>query len=188
VAVRVPDQSPQPPSTADAPYPIEVVHDGWRLGADTPEELVGLIIDGYADLADEQAQLQARAHLAVSARTMVQTLLNAGEQFDLCTEAEQRVLLDRASAPAVGKWECAIPLVLVSVLYRPVGNLPQPHVVPPGQVWWIDPSSASSLLETLHQVRWLDLVRADGLEPVTAAYRDLGVNGAAGYWSRSVAE
>jgi hypothetical protein len=192
--MRIPNQPTPPLGTADASYPIEVVYDTWRIYADTPEEVLGLLIDGYADLGDEPARRQARLRLALAARAMVQTLLNASEQFDLSTDEEKRVLLDQADAPpAISEWECAIPLVLVTVFYQPVGELKQPHVTAPGQVWWIDPSTAPALLSTLHQVRWLDLARVDvpvdvlGTREVeSGAYQNLGRNGAAGYWWRSV--
>ena len=189
MGIRIPDQSAQL-RTADTSYPIEVVHDTWRICADTPEEILGLLIDGYADLGDEPARLQARLRLTLAARAMVQTLLNAGELFDQSTAGEKRILLDQTDVPPmIGEWECDIPLVLVTVFYQPVGELRQPHVTAPGQVWWIDPSTARSLLETLHQVRWLDLARVDvpgTREAESRAYQNLGMNGAAGYWWRSV--
>jgi hypothetical protein len=189
VGIRIPDQSAQL-RTADTSYPIEVVHDTWRICADTPEEILGLLIDGYADLGDEPARRQARLTLALAARAMVQTLLNAGELFEQSTDEEKRILLDQTDTPPpVDEWECAIPLVLVTVFYQPVGELRQPHVTAPGQVWWIDPATAPALLETLHQVRWLNLVRVDApqaWEAESRAYQNLGMNGAAGYWWRSV--
>jgi len=53
-------------------------------------------------------------------------------------------------------FRCGVPLILVTCFYQPLGILPQPVAVPPGQIWWIDPSTAQSLLETLNGVRWLD--------------------------------
>lgn len=189
MALRIPNQPEQPPGTADVSYSIEAVHDKWRIYADTPEEVLGLLIDGYADQTDEQARLQVRLKLACRARVMVQTLLNAGESFEQATVEETHILLHRGDTPpVVAEWECAIPLVLITLFYQPIGNLPQPRTLPPGQIWWIDPSTAPSLLETLHQVRWLDLAPTDA--PATwrsenTAYRNLGVNGTAGYRWRS---
>jgi len=189
VAIRIPNQPAQPLRTA-ASYPVEVVHDTWRYCADAPEEILDLLIDGYANQADEQERLQARLKIALQARAMVQTLLNAGELFDQGTDEETRVLLDRSDAPpTVAEWRCAIPLVLITIFYQPIGELPQPRTSAPGQVWWIDPSTAQSLLETLHQVRWLDLTLSG--EPPTwkvenKTYQNLGANGAAGYRWRSV--
>jgi hypothetical protein len=172
-----------------ARHPIEVAHDTWRLSTDSAEEILGRFIDGYPEQADEQAHRQARLGLALQARRTVQTLLNAGEQFDQSTAEEAEILLDRSDvAPAVGQWRCPIPLVLVTVFYAPLGQLPQPRTEPPGQVWWIDPSTPQTLLRTLHQVRWLDLTIGDHetWEPDSQAYRNLGENGMAGYRWRSV--
>jgi hypothetical protein len=59
-----------------------------------------------------------------------------------------------------------------------------------GQIWWIDPSTAQSLLETLHQIRLLDLTVTTGSPMVwedrRTAYPNLGTNGAVGYRWRSV--
>ena len=79
--------------------------------------------------------------------------------------------------------------VLITVFYQPIGELPQPRTSDPGQIWWIDPSTARSLVETLHQVRWLDLKLVGvsaAREAENEAHRNLGTNGAAGYRWRSV--
>jgi hypothetical protein len=47
------------------PFPLEVVHEAWRLYADTADEILGLLIDGCADQPDEGSRLRARIGLAV---------------------------------------------------------------------------------------------------------------------------
>jgi hypothetical protein len=139
------------------PFPLEVSYEGWRICADSAEEILGALVDGYAGQHDEQWRWQARIKVAVEAQTTTQHLLNAGELFDRCTEEETQILLhDPGVPPVVEEWQCGVPLILITCFYQPLGNLPQPQAMSPGQIWWIDPSTAQSLLETLNGVRWLD--------------------------------
>ncbi|WP_436776423.1 hypothetical protein [Yinghuangia sp. YIM S09857] len=167
---------------------VEVVHEGRPLVAGTPEELLGLLIDGYAEQPDEGSRFRARVGLALRARRDVQTLLNAGELFDDNSREEIGILLERSNEPVTpAEWHSAVPLVLVASFYAPAGDLAPPRVSAPGQVWWIDPSTAAALLETLHRVRWLDVVSLGSAAGTgSETYRNLGDNGSAGYWWRSV--
>lgn len=162
--IRIPGTDaglPAPMTRSGTPFPFQVAHEGWRFYADDADEILGYLIDGYARQHDERSRLHARTGLAIKAQVTVQNLLNAGELFDHCTEGEIRVLLhDPGIQPVVDEWQCAIPLALVTVFYQPLGELPQPRAGGPGQVWWLDPSTAQSLLETLNGVRWLDLTVA----------------------------
>jgi len=158
--IRMPDAGPGIPAAAvhddGTPFPLEVVYDGSRICADSAEEILGVLIDGYAGQHDEQPRWHARIRVAIEAQSTTQRLLNAGELFDHCTEEEERVLLHEPGVqPVVGEWQCGIPLVLVTCFYQPLGDLAQPTTAAPGQIWWIDPSTAQSLLETLNGVRWL---------------------------------
>lgn len=187
-AVRIPYDDADADLRLAGSYPLEVVHDRWRLYAESAGDLLGLLIDGYDHLPDAE-RLQARIRLALDAQTDVQSLLNAGELFEHATVEEQRVLLHPPGRPpTVREWRCAIPLVLVTVFYEPLGALPQPQAAGAAQTWWIDPSTAESLVETLHGLRWLDvrLLDANDAWPVQgAAYRNEGTEGAAGYrWRR----
>jgi hypothetical protein len=193
VAIRIPHHPGQPPGAQIGAYAIDLIQDTWRIQASTPEEAVGLLIDGYADLPDEGARLDARTALAKTARSMVQDLLNAGEHLERSSEAEISALLDRSGAPlrSLTSWRSPIPLVLVATDFAPRGSLAQPTVAPPGQIWWIDPSSAATLLRSLHEVRWLDLsLDASRSEPWSndTPYRNQGDNGSAGYRWRSITE
>lgn len=140
-----------------APFPFEVACEGWRICADSADEILSVLIGDYAGLHDEQSRWHARIRVAIETQAKTQQLLNAGELFDHCTEEETQILLhDPGVQPVTGEWQCGVPLILVTCFYQPLGNLPQPVAVPPGQIWWIDPSTAQSLLETLNGVRWLD--------------------------------
>jgi hypothetical protein len=139
------------------PLPFAVSYEGWRICADSAKEILDVLIDGYAEQHDEQLRWHARVRAAIAAQTTTQHLLNAGETFDHCSEEETQVLLhDPGVQPVVGEWKCGVPLILITCFYQPMGNLPQPVAIPPGQIWWLDPSTAQSLLETLNGVRWLD--------------------------------
>ena len=159
--IRIPDTAPDLPTAAvrgdGAPFPFEVACDGWRICADSAEEILGVLVGGYAGQHDEQSRWRARIRVAIETQATTQQLLNAGELFDHCSEEETQILLhDPHVQPVAGQWRCGVPLILVTCFYLPLGNLPQPVAVPPGQIWWIDPSTAQSLLETLNGVRWLD--------------------------------
>lgn len=159
--IRIPDTDPDMPAVAahgdGTPFPLQASYEGWRICADTAEEILGVLVDGYSRLHDEQSRWHARVKIAAEAQASIQRLLNAGELFDRCTQEEEQILLhDAGVPPTVGEWRCDIPLVLITSFYQPLGNLLQPVTVAPGQIWWIDPSTAQSLLETLNGVRWLD--------------------------------
>lgn len=156
------DTAPDTPTEAvrgdGTPFPFEVSHEGWRICADSAEEILSILIGGYAGQHDERSRWHARASVAIEAQVTTQPLLNAGELFDHCTEEETQILLhDSGVQPVIGEWQCPVPLILVTSFYQPLGNIPQPVAISPGQIWWIDPSTAQSLLETLNGVRWLQL-------------------------------
>jgi hypothetical protein len=158
--IRIPDTAPDMPTAAvrgdGTPFQFEVAYEGWRICADSAEEILSVLIGGYADHQDEQSRWHARLRVAIETQVTTQHLLNAGELFDHCTEEETQVLRhDPGVQPVVGEWQCGVPLILVTCFYQPLGSFPQPVATPPGQIWWIDPSTAQSLLETLNGVRWL---------------------------------
>lgn len=166
---------------------FEVLHDTQLIYSDTADGVLEALIDGYADQQEEPVRLQSRIVYAAHAQKGVQVLLNAGEPFDLATPNEAEILLASQTAPPrTEKWSCPVPLVLVSHFYEPVGEYPRPSTEPPGQIWWIDPSTPLSLLITLHGVRWLDLRAASIPAAGTVThYLPSGENGSAGYHWRS---
>ncbi|WP_310913907.1 hypothetical protein [Lipingzhangella rawalii] len=166
---------------------FDVLCDSEIISSDTAEGILENIIGGYVSLATESARVRARTEYAVHAQQTAQPLLNAGEQFDLVTPHEAEILLaSQAVPPHVAQWSCPIPLILVSTYYEPLGVYARPVVEPPGQVWWIDPSTPRSLLVTLHGLRWLDLRAADAAMTDASRYcQPSGTNGSAGYFWRS---
>ena len=191
--IRIPDTAQDMPTAAvrgdGAPFPFEVAYEGWLICADSAEEILGVLIGGYAGHHDEQSRRQARIRVAIETQAKTQHLLNAGELFDHCTEDETQILLhDRGVQPVGGEWHCGVPLILVTCFYQPLGNLPQPVAVTPGQIWWIDPSTAQSLLETLNGVRWLDFGTDAQASPATRnpAYPDPPVTSPTMYQWRTV--
>jgi hypothetical protein len=189
--IRIPYATPDMSAAAvhgdGTPYPFEVAYEGWRIWADSAEEILNVVAEGYSE-QPEQSRKNTRLRIAIAAQAMTQHLLNAGELFDHCTEEEAQTLLCDPGVPlVVEKWRCGIPLVLVTCYYKPLGDLPQPVVTPPGQIWWIDPSTDQSLLETLNGVRWLDL-KADMRTSQTSrnpAYADPPAEGSAMYQWRT---
>ena len=167
-------------------YPVEVVQ-GERLATGrTAEDVLAQLVGGYGRLS-AGAQRAARVRLANEARVPVQDLLNAGEAFLGCSAAEAVMLTGRALPAGVEVWSAPVPLVLVAdPASLPLGALPQ--VSGAGQVWWVDPSTAQSLLLSLHEVRWLDLsvdfaAAADRAAWLSArqAFPNVGRQGAGGY-------
>lgn len=190
--IRIPDETPDMPAAAvrgdGTPYPFEVAYEGWRICADSAEEILSVLVEGYTG-QPEQSRWSTRLRIAITAQATTQHLLNAGELFDHCTEEEAQTLLHDPGVPlVVEEWRCGIPLVLVTCFYQPLGDLPQPVVTPPGQIWWIDPATDQSLLETLNGIRWLDLkvgVRASQTSR-NPAYADPPAEGSAMYQWRTV--
>lgn len=133
--IRIPDTAPDMRTAAvrgdGTPFPLEVAYDGWRICADSAEEILNVLIGGYAGQHDEQSRRHARIRVAIETQATTQHLLNAGELFDHCTEEETQILLyDPGVQPVVGEWRCGVPLILVTCFYQPLGNLPQPVAIP----------------------------------------------------------
>lgn len=184
---KQPDKSA---SKDSAGHYVEIRCAGRRLRAMTPDGILGLLIESYRDCTDDAQRFSARLDYACQARVDIQSLLMAGEMFEYSTPDESRVLRDRGPAPEPpSEWRCATPLVLVASFYEPAGELARPRTSEPGQIWWIDPMTASSLLVALHEVRWLDIIRPGGMQPQDRGpYRHQGKNGAAGFWRRGFPE
>ena len=163
-AVRVPNttaatEPPAPPVRPDGSlFPFEVIYGPSRLYADTHDEILNLMLDGYADLPDELERLKRRIRAAVDAQVAIQASLAADtDALAACTETQQRILLgSRDTPPAAEEWAAPIPLVLVTSFYRPNTDLPRPRPAGEGQIWWLDPTTATTLLESMHNLGWLD--------------------------------
>ena len=126
---RAGSRVPTPPAREDGrPYPFEMIYaDGsWRAYADTLEELLALLIEGYSDL-DDEARLRERIRYAVDVSVPLQASAAAEGDVGSCTE-EQRTVLSgtRDVPPAVTEWSAPVPLVLVTSYYAPDGPQPRP--------------------------------------------------------------
>ncbi|MGV8847032.1 hypothetical protein [Tessaracoccus sp.] len=155
-----------PPMRADgSPYRFEMRFSGdtRRVFADTVEDLLNTLSPNYAKQSPA-GQLASRLHLAVQAQTKVQSWI----AFDLlptvtATPNEQAVLLGhRNTPPDPDQWNCPIPLLLVDVYYRPLGELlapltPDGDVAEPANVWWIRPTDPFEFLISLHNIGFIAL-------------------------------
>ena len=151
---------PAPPDGPDGqPYPFEMIYAGgtWRAYAGTTGELLGLLIDGYADLEDDDARLRERVRYAVDVSVPLQAEAAAEGDVGACT-AEQRAILlgGRDVPPAVTEWSGPVPLVLVTSFYAPDGPQLRPEPAG-GDITWLDPATDESLLTSLHNARWISV-------------------------------
>lgn len=130
--------------------------DGTVLFGDTITELVDQLIDGYADLAGDDAMLDARYDFAVAVANTRQAInaLVASEngEFDQDVESEE-VLTSIFSAkdvfvPSQAAWSHAVPLVLIATDYAPTTDRPRPD----GNIQWVDPSNELTLLKSLAEL------------------------------------
>lgn len=166
MADRIPNTTagqapPRPPvGPGGRPYLFELVHAGWRGYADTYDELVGLLIDGYDGLVTERARLAARLRYAADVQVPAQAAITATagpQEFESLPPAEREALTGpRDQPPAVARWTAPVPLVLVTSFYQPDGEVPRPEPAG-GEVIWLDPSTDETLLVTLHEAGWIAL-------------------------------
>jgi hypothetical protein len=133
-------------------YRYELIYDGgrWRAYADEFPLLVGELIDGYADLADEAERTAARADYAVRIQVVTQAQFNVDYPLGECTPEQESVLMgNRDTPPVVETWNAPVPLVLITNFYEPRTDTPRPVAHPPGEILWIDPTDDRSLLLSL---------------------------------------
>lgn len=163
-------------------YPYAMRFDGGKyLGyADSPAELLGLLIDGYEDL-EPQAQQVARIRLAVRVQVVTQGLINANtepEVWEALSEAERAVLNGPrfeqphgwgGDDPMGDVWESAeVPLVLVETGYAPYTDIEKPisgvaDVLNPPNMIWLRPVEEWEFLESLANTGHIDLFEATDL-------------------------
>lgn len=122
--------------------------------SDDLTRLVGALIDGYPRTADPGDLLEDRWRCGVLHADAVQATLLADAvetgAIDLPTLSEEQVnvlLVSRASAVPVpaGRWELAVPLVLMATDYQPYTSTP----IPAGNVMLVDPGTERTLLGSL---------------------------------------
>jgi hypothetical protein len=151
---------PAPPVRPDGQaYPFEMIYagGGWRAYADTPAELLALLIDGYGELEDDEARLRKRIRYAVDVSVPLQAEAAADGDVGGCNAEQRSVLLGtRDVAPSVTEWSAPVPLVLVTSYYAPDGPQPRP-VEAGGDITWLDPRTDESLLTSLHNATWISV-------------------------------
>ena len=152
-----PDTEARLPARPDgAPWPLLLVHGDRVTGADTPGELLALLIPGYDQLADDDPghddALWARYESAVATATQMQeTLMAAATEhgdFDAATadEATLTALLTDKTAPyAEPVWRQRVPLVLIDTDYQPFTKRPRPD----GRVVYLRPAQEHDYLTSL---------------------------------------
>lgn len=144
-------------------YRFEMIYDGdaRRAYADTPIDLCGALIHGYADLDFGDTAEADAARLAHAGRIQVelQAQLNAaGKTTDLDQATRTVLTAPRHVAPDPGaSWDADIPLVLLTVDHAPYTDTP----VPTGNVIWLDPTTETDLLESLAQADVIVLAEAN---------------------------
>jgi hypothetical protein len=156
-------------------YPFRAALDDLVILADTRTEVIGHLIEGYAELpegeAGDEEALFARYNSAVAIANMQQGVLaaEAAEQgiFDPATEQqvtfdpqnESEDVLTALFTPRDEKldefaeWTHPVPLVLVASGYAPYTAT----VRPTGNVQWIDPYTETTYLDGLVGAGLLEL-------------------------------
>lgn len=154
------DAPPVPPTKPGGqPYAYEMIYAGGarRAYADTAVELVDALIPGYAEQTNPREQAQARIRLALDTQVRLQAELATSAQLQDCSEDERAVILgSRDVPPSPSNWTAPVPLVLVTVFYRPTGRLARPDGPEDRQIW-LDPADEWQLLLSLHNAGVIQL-------------------------------
>lgn len=147
---------PEPPDGHRFPYEM-IYHSGnTRAWADSVEELIELLHDGYITLTPE-GRLKVRYRIAVDAQTICQAemLASAEEQPD---DAARTVLLSSVTNrvyPPV--WDSPVPLVALDVQCVPFVDNPRPEPSGQGEVYWVDVYDEDEFLPSLARLGWIGL-------------------------------
>lgn len=160
-------------------YPYAMHFDGRKfIGyADTPTDLLALLIEGYEGLDAQDAQV-ARIRLAIAAQVAVQAQINAeamaAGSWERLTESEQAILNGPRFEQPHGwgdpedmgdVWEADVPLVLVETGYAPYGEVDKPisgiaDVLDPPNIYWLRPVYEWEFLESLARTGFISLAEA----------------------------
>lgn len=180
---RAGDEAPASPVHEDGTrYPYAMHFDGSKyIGyADSPTELLGLLIDGYADL-DPQEQQVARIRLAIGVQVAVQAVINAeamsSDAWDELSDEERAILNGpRFEQPhgwgdpeGMGDvWDSEIALVLVSTGYSPYADADKPisgiaDVLDPPNIIWLRPVDEFEFLTSIANTGHIDLYEASDI-------------------------
>jgi hypothetical protein len=163
-------------------YPYAMHFDGRKfIGfADSPTDLLALLINGYEDL-DEQGKQVARIVLAVNAQVAVQAQINAEAMSAGSWDALSQVEKDILNGPRFEQphgwgdvedmgdvWESDVPLVLVETGYAPYVEVDKPisgiaDVLDPPNIYWLRPVYEWEFLESLARTGFIALSEASDI-------------------------
>jgi hypothetical protein len=168
VMLHSPTAAQQPPIAPvrddGTPYRYELIYDAGasRAYADTPVELLGVLIKGYEAMGEAE-RTEARRTLAIRQRAIFQARLVADFGLGGCTPEERTALLAVGGrAPMIESWKGALPLVLVDCWYQPVGKLPRPQgrmATPqrPNGIIWFETQHEMALLRSMVEAGMVSL-------------------------------
>lgn len=145
-------------------YRFEMLFDQGRSRAyaDIAADLLGVFIDGYADLGEDD-RVKARIEYATGLLAPMQaTILHGSDQQDLSDEDRAVILQPRHEPVVVEEWSSTVPLVLLDVHYVPFSDVPAPvstleDVADPSNLMWLRPSGEYEFLMSLHRVGVISL-------------------------------
>lgn len=156
---------PAPTREDGSPYMYEMLFNGFvdRAYADTAEDLLACLIPRYLTMTPAERFAALLGH-AVRVQTTVQADINY-EHNNLidCTPAEIAVLSSsRATPPQILTWSCPVPIVLVDVFYKPLGDLPRAtsaaaDVIDPPNILWLRVEDQGEYLNSLATVGFIQL-------------------------------
>lgn len=150
-----PDQLPH--RTDGSAFPFSMATENAAVFAETRTELVGHLIDGYADLPEstdgDDTAMWIRYKAAVEIAGLHQQVLTAEAvntgSFDPTVEDEDTltsIFTPRSEKiDEIASWDRSFPLVLVASGYAPYTTT----VRPTGNVLWVDPYTEKTFLESL---------------------------------------
>lgn len=161
------------------PYAMRFDGDKYVAFADSPEDLVTVLIPGYDQMESEDERAKARILLAVTAQVAVQAQINASTEVDepeawaALSPAEREALTSNrveqphgwGEGPLGDVWESSIPIVLVETGYAPYTPYDVPmsaegDVENPSNIYWLRPAEEWDLLESLNNVGYVGLSEA----------------------------
>jgi len=174
-AARGGDGEVAPPThDDDTRYPYAMYYSGEKFlaYADTPGDLLGVLIEGYAEM-DDTEQLSARIRLAIDAQVATQAQIVTSEEFEaafraLGTAEQDLVLAPRHKQPVVAFWDSLVPLVLVETGYAPYTDLDKPisgisDVADPPNLYFLRPQEEWEFLVSLDRAGFVRVLETADL-------------------------
>lgn len=168
--------NPTRPDGSEWPH-VLLMHDGSMLHADTPAEILGELIAGYAAMPDELRAKARRLHaakVADAAQDARIAFAQASGDFDetdadgaalasiMRADKGVSLLLETPDAPGTqANWEPEVPLYLLTTSYAPEGEFPPIG----GNVLWLDPTDEQRYLDSLAEVKIFSYWRHDASRP-----------------------